>query len=260
MDLRRFFKAEFPAFLLALQLLTRLRLPVEVEYSPEAQRASPRWYPGAGVVIGLITGVIYWGAALLFTPLLAVLLCTAAGLIITGALHEDGFADACDGLGGVRPREGVLEIMRDSRIGTYGVVGLGMMLAVKVASLGALPMIAVPFVLVAGHAASRASVLWVMASSDYVREAGAASGVAGGLDQRAILTGLVTVLVALVPLLFVVPFLSIILGLAGLVAGHYAMRRRYEVRLGGYTGDCLGAVQQCSEIGFYLGLLVLAAR
>ena len=135
MDLRSFFKAELPAFLLALQLLTRLRLPIEVEYSPEAQRASPRWYPGAGVVIGVITGVIYGGAALLFTPLLAVLISTAAGLIITGALHEDGFADACDGLGGVRPRERVLEIMRDSRIGTYGVVGLGMMLAVKIASL-----------------------------------------------------------------------------------------------------------------------------
>ena len=255
MDLRAYLRAEVPAFLLAVQFMTRLRLPFEVDYAPEAARASPRWYPAAGVVIGAICAVMYWGAALVFPPLVAVLAAVAAGLIVTGGLHEDGFADACDGLGGTRPRERVLEIMRDSRIGTYGVLGLGMMLAAKVACLAALPGVAVPFVLIAGHAASRASVLWVMASSDYVREAGAAQAVAGGLDQRAMVTGLVTTLVALLPLIFVLPLGAVALGLAGLVAGHYAMRHRYEGRLGGYTGDCLGAVQQCSEVGFLLGVL-----
>ena len=258
MDMKTFAKAELPSLLVALQFLTRLRLATQVDYSAEAARASPRWYPGAGAVVGLITGVIYWGAALLFPPLVAVLVSVAAGLIVTGGLHEDGFADACDGLGGVRPRERVLEIMRDSRIGTYGVLGRGLMLATKVAALAALPVLAVPFVLIAGHAASRASMLWVMASSDYVRDAGAASAVAGGLDQRAIVTGFATTAVVLVPVLFVLPFLSVVLGLAGLAAGHFAMRHRYEGRLGGYTGDCLGAVQQCSEVGFYLGLLVWA--
>lgn len=255
MDLRAFLRTEAPAFLLAVQFMTRLRIPFEVEFSPEAARASPRWYPGAGVVIGAICGVIYWGAALVFPPLVAVLAAVAAGLIVTGGLHEDGFADACDGLGGTRPRERVLEIMRDSRIGTYGVLGLGMMLAAKVATLAALPMVAVPFVLIAGHAVSRASVLWVMASSDYVREAGAAQAVAGQLDQRAMATGLVTTLAALLPLVFVLPVAAVALGLFGLAAGHYAMRHRYEGRLGGYTGDCLGAVQQCSELGFLLGVL-----
>ena len=258
MDLNALAKSELPAFVQALHFLTRLRLPVEVDFTPEAQRASPRWYPAVGVVIGLICGVIFWGAALLFPPVVAVLAATAAGLIVTGALHEDGFADACDGLGGFRPKERVLEIMRDSRIGTYGVLGLGLMLAAKVAALAAMPVLAVPFVLIAGHAISRASVLWVMASSDYVRDAGAASGVAGGLDQRAMVIGLGTAALALLPLLCVLPVLALIAGLAGLAAGHFAMRHRYEARLGGYTGDCLGAVQQCSEIGFYLGLLALA--
>ena len=260
MDLEPFISAELPAFLLAVQFLTRLRLPIEVEFTPAAQAASPRWYAGAGVLIGVITGVLYWGSALVFPPLLAVLISTAGGLLVTGALHEDGFADACDGLGGMRPRERVLEIMRDSRIGTYGVLGLGMMLATKVASLTAMPVHAVPFVLIAGHATSRASMLWVMASSDDVRAQGAASNVASGLDQRAVVTGLVTAAVAVVPLLFVLPFMALLLALAGLCAGHYAMRHRYERRLGGYTGDCLGAVQQCSEIGFYLGVVIAAVR
>ena len=252
-----FVKAELPAFLQALQLLTRLRPPFALPFDPEDQRASPRWYPGVGLVIGLICGVIYWGAALMFPPVVAVLISGAAGLIVTGALHEDGFADACDGLGGVWPRDRVLEIMRDSRIGTYGMLGLGLMLAVKAAALAAMPVLAVPFVLIAGHALSRVSMLWVMASSDYVRQAGAASGVAGGLGQRDVVIGFVSAAVALVPLLFVLPFLALPLGLAGLAAGHVAMRRRYEARLGGYTGDCLGAVQQCSEVGFYLGVLVV---
>ncbi len=255
MDLRGWLKAELPGFLLALQFLTRLRLPVEVDYAPEAARDSPRWYPAVGVVVGVVTGVIYWGAAGLFTPVLAALLATAAGVILTGALHEDGFADACDGLGGNRPRERVLEIMRDSRIGTYGVLGLGLMLAGKVAALAALPGLAVPFVLIAGHAASRASMLWLMASSDYVRDRGAGSAVAGGVDQRTMVTALAVTGLALLPLLFVLPVMGAVLGLGGLVAGHFAMRHRFEVRLGGYTGDCLGAVQQCSEIGFYLGVL-----
>ena len=256
MDLKRYLRAELPSFLLALQFLTRLKLPFEVEFSPAAQAASPRWYALVGVVVGGLTGLLFWAALALFPPVVAVLVAMAGQLIITGALHEDGFADACDGLGGVRPRDRVLEIMRDSRIGTYGVLGLAMMLGGRVAVLAGLPLHALPFVLVAGHAASRASMLWVMASSSYVRDRGAATGVSERLDQRAVVTCLTTAGLALVPLLFVLPVMAVLLGLAGLAGGHYAMRQRFEGRLGGYTGDCLGAVQQCSEIGFYLGLLV----
>ena len=259
MDLRRYVHTELPPFLLALQFLTRLHLPFEVAFTPQAQAASPRWYALVGVVIGAIMAVVLWGALALWPPVVAVLVALAAQLLVTGALHEDGFADACDGLGGVRPRARVLEIMRDSRIGTYGVLGLGLMLAGRVAVLVALPVSALPFVMIAGHAASRASMLWVMASSSYVRDKGAATGVSERLDQRAVLTCFVTAGLAMVPLLFVVPPMAILLGLAGLAGGHYAMRRRFETRLGGYTGDCLGAVQQCSEIGFYLGLLVWLA-
>lgn len=252
MDLRAWAKAEAPAFAAALGFLTRL--PALGTWSPEAEAASPRWYPGAGVVVGAICGLACWAAALVWPPVVAVLAALAAGLLVTGALHEDGFADACDGLGGNRPKERVLEIMRDSRIGTYGVLGLGMMLGAKVAVLASLPGGAVPWVLLAGHAASRASMLWVMASSPYARAEGAASRVAGGLDQRGVATGFATAVLAVLPLVFVLPLGAVALGLAGLVAGHFGMRARYEARLGGYTGDCLGAVQQASELGLYLGL------
>ncbi|MBI1170314.1 adenosylcobinamide-GDP ribazoletransferase [bacterium] len=254
MDVVGFLETEIPAFLLALQFLTRLRLTAP--YSPEAMRASPRWYPGVGAVVGGIAALAYVLGYWLFTPLLAVLMAVAAGMAVTGALHEDGFADACDGLGGQRPKERVLEIMRDSRIGTYGVLGLILMVAVKVATLYAIPGMALPFVLIAGHAASRAAMLWVMATSDYVRERGAGSSVAGGIDRQAVSVALITTGVTLVPLLFVVPWSAIFTALVGLCIGLWLMRRSFEPRLGGYTGDCLGAVQQCSEAGFYLGLLL----
>ena len=257
MDVVGFFNTEIPAFLLALQFLTRLN--VKVAFSPEAMRASPRWYPGVGVVVGMICALLYGAGYWLFSPLIGVLLAVAAGILITGALHEDGFADACDGLGGVRPKERVLEIMRDSRIGTYGVLGLLIMVGCKVAALHALPGGAVAFVLVAGHAASRASMLWVMASSDYVRDVGAGSAVAGGIDRHALALAAATTGVALLPLVFVVPLAAIVTGLVGLGVGHIMMRHWYEPRLGGYTGDCLGAVQQCSEVGFYLGVLLAVA-
>ena len=255
MDLIAFFRTNRAAFLLALQFLTRLRLPVD--YSSEARRASPRWYPAAGVVVGLVAGAVYWGAALLYGPVLAAIAATTAAIVVTGALHEDGLADVCDGLGGHASRERALEIMRDSRIGTYGALGLGLVVATRVVALAALPGVAVPLVLIAGHTASRASMLWVMATSDYARDKGAATGVAGGVDRQAVMTALATTGIALVPLLFVLSVSAIVAALAGLVAGHFALRQRFERRLGGYTGDCLGAVQQCSELGFYLGALAL---
>lgn len=258
MDVVGFIDTEIPAFRLALQFLTRLK--VAAPYSAEAMRRSPRWYPGVGIVVGLIGALVYGLGCWLLSPLLAVFLAVASGIVVTGALHEDGFADACDGLGGVRPKERVLEIMRDSRIGTYGVLGLLLMVGGRVTALQAMPGDSVAFALIAGHAASRASMLWVMSTSDYVRGSGAGSAVAGSIDRSALSTALATTALALVPLLFVVSIACVVTGLAGLVAGHMAMRRWYEPRLGGYTGDCLGSVQQCSEIGFYLGLLLALSR
>lgn len=258
MDLRAFLAREKPVFLLALQFLTRLPVSVGTEFSADLMRETPRWYPGVGVLVGVITGALFWGASALFPPLVAALVSTAGGILLTGGMHEDGFADVCDGLGGGRSRERALEIMRDSRLGTYGTLGLGLMLAAKVATLASLPVMAVPFVLIAAHAASRAATVWVIVTSQYARTEGAGRPVADGIDPPSQAMALATAVLACLPLLFVLPLHSIAFALAGLAAGHFAMRSRFETRLGGYTGDCLGAVQQCSELGFYLGALAFA--
>jgi adenosylcobinamide-GDP ribazoletransferase len=249
-------KDEAPSFFLALQFLTRLPWPADVSYSEVAMQRSPGWYPAVGLVIGGLSAVIFLAAALVLPHLMAVLITVSAGLLLTGALHEDGFADLCDGLGGARgARSRALEIMRDSRIGAYGAIGLGMALALRIAALMLLPPWAVPVAVIVGAVVSRASMTRAMAVSIYVRALGAGSAMAGEMPdsvlQRALLTGAVLMVISW-------PVFGLWAGIGGAIgvtAAHLGLRKIYEPRLGGYTGDCLGAVQIVTEIGFLVGLL-----
>ncbi len=247
-------REELIVLAVATGLLTRLPTPRR-GWTLARMAATPRWYPGVGLIVGALVALIYWIAAALYPPVLAALISTGAGLLITGCFHEDGFADACDGLGGGASRAEALTIMRDSRLGTFGVAGLFLMLGGKVLALGALPPHAVPLILIAGHAASRASAVLVIASSRYIRPQGMGRPVAQGLGRRGLALALVVAALGVLAVLFVAPILAVLGGVVGLFFGHALMRLVFERRLRGYTGDCLGAVQQTSELGFYLGLL-----
>jgi adenosylcobinamide-GDP ribazoletransferase len=179
----------------------------------------------------------------------------AASIFLTGAFHEDGFADACDGLGGANSSQKALEIMQDSRLGTYGSLGLGLMVTAKVMALAQLPCRAAMILLVVGHCASRASSVLVIATSRYVRLQGKAKPVATGISNLGIGLTLATVSLVLGLGRLALGPIPMACACTGLVLGHLAMRACFERRLGGYTGDCLGAVQQTSELGFYLGAL-----
>jgi adenosylcobinamide-GDP ribazoletransferase len=247
--------AEWAIFLLALQFLTRLPVPADPGYTPERFAATPRWHPAVGALVGALAGLAFWLAALVYPPVLAALLSTAASLLLTGCFHEDGFADACDGLGGGATRARALEIMRDSRLGTYGAAGLGLMLGGKILALAALPVPAAPMVLIAATPQAAPPPSSSSPRAPTFRDQGTgkpvAEGVRGGGLAFALTTGALSV-AALAPVLSPAAALG---GLLGLALGHLAMRSRFERRLGGYTGDCLGAVQQTSEIGFLLGVL-----
>jgi adenosylcobinamide-GDP ribazoletransferase len=239
--------------LAALQFLTRLPVPADI-HSPARMAASPRWYPAVGALVGGICALAWWAAAALFPPDLAALVAVATGVLVTGALHEDGLADTCDGMGGASA-ERALTIMRDSRIGSYGVLGLGLVLAAKVLALAALPAAAVPLVLVAGHATSRASMVLVLATGRYARAEGAAAPLAAGLAPGGFAFAFGCGVAALVSLVLVLPAPAVAGGLAALAASHTLVRLTVGRRIGGYTGDTLGAVQQAGEAGLYLGVL-----
>ena len=248
-------REELAVFLLAVQFLTRWPIQSQDLFTEARLTAATRYYPLVGAMIGAFSGGVFWLAHLVFPVSLAIVLATAASLLATGAFHEDGFADACDGLGGGTTRERALEIMRDSRLGTYGAAGLGLMLAAKVLALAAAPPEVIPWLLIAAHAASRSSAVLAIATSTYVRGAGIAKPVADAVEPDSLALALAIGVAAACVLLTVTAPAAILVGLTGLAAGHLAMRGVYERKLGGYTGDCLGAVQQMSELGMYLGVV-----
>ena len=247
-------REELAVFLLAVQLLTRWPIRAQDLCTEARLAASTRYYPLVGALVGAFTGGVFWLAHMVFPTMLAIVLATAASLLATGAFHEDGFADTCDGLGGGPTRERALAIMRDSRLGTYGVAGLGLMLAAKVLAIAAAPPEVIPWLLVAAHTASRSSAVLVLATSSYVRGAGIATPVANSTRPEDLALALATGAAAVCMLFATTTPAVVVAGLAGLAAGHLAMRRLYERKLRGYTGDCLGAVQQTSELGMYLGV------
>lgn len=238
----------------AVMFFTRLPVPRALPYSDERLQGSARYFPWIGWLAGGVAASGWALGAWLGSPLLAALFATAASVVLTGAFHEDGFADVCDGLGGAVSAERALEIMKDSRLGTYGTVGLGLLVATKVAALSALAGHGVSMLLIAGHTLSRLAAATVIHTGTYARSddrskskplstslsrRGLAVAAAGGLLPLLVLPGYV----ALLPLL---------------ALGTWAMKRWFDRRLGGYTGDCLGATQQVTEVLWYLGALALA--
>ena len=242
-------------FFAALRFFTRLPVPARVGHSAEQLNHAARWFPAVGWIVGAIGAGVTVAAAQIWPADIAVLLGMAATLLVTGAFHEDGLADTIDGLGGGWTREDALRIMKDSRIGSYGAIGIGMALLLKFSALSqllaVLPAPTFFAALVAGHAVSRLASTALIFFLDYAREEGKAKPLAtrlgGGELAFAALCGLA-------PCVWLSPAAAgIALALVALVT-LYAVRI-FVKRLGGYTGDCLGATQQLTEPAFYLGLL-----
>ncbi len=270
--MKRAAQEELRIFALALQFLTRLPVPAGNAHSPERLAASVRHYPLVGALVGTLCAGFFWLADFVLPGSVAVLLAMAAGLALTGAMHEDGLADSFDGIGAGAnqgssqganedvghpndiQRSRILHVMRDSRLGTFGTTALVMALAIKAAALASLPPLAVGIALIVGHGLSRLSCIVVMQTSAYVRQAGVATPMARRLGSLSWVVALTTSAVLLAGLLRLLGPLTAFLALAGLVAGHTLMRLVFERKLGGYTGDTLGAVQQASEVGLYLGV------
>jgi adenosylcobinamide-GDP ribazoletransferase len=244
-------------FFVALQFFTRLPVPSWVGYAPEWLEHASRYLPAVGLVVGGITAGVYAAAALIWPQPVAVLLSTIAGIYLTGAFHEDGFADMCDGFGGGYTRERVLEIMKDSRIGAYGAIGIAMLLALKCTALATLPDAAVAAALLLAHVCSRlvpAAMIWRL---QYVKDEGKAKPLARHMSggEFAIACGFAIVTAACLGYAEWLGWAGIAAGLMVAVVAGLLMARMFLRRLGGYTGDCLGAAQQVSEVAIYLGLL-----
>jgi adenosylcobinamide-GDP ribazoletransferase len=215
--------------------------------------AAPGWFATVGLVVGAAQALAFAGAAAVWGPVLGALAALAAGVLLTGALHEDGLADTADALGARRAPQRALEILRDSRIGSFGALALILMLGAQAAALAGLGAGA-PWALVAAAALSRLGAALVLRRGPYLRASGAASGMTGAWGAAA---GLAAALAALAALGLAGASLGLaaLAGVAGAVLAGAATAEWARARLGGITGDVLGAVQQAAFAGFLLGVL-----
>ena len=244
-------------FFIALQFFTRLPIPRWVGFEPAWLHHASRYFPLVGSVVAAACALVYLAALHLWPPAVAVLLSTAAGIYLTGAFHEDGFADMCDGIGGGQTREQVMEIMKDSRIGTYGAVGAALLLALKCTLLAMMAPFGVVAALLLAHPLSRlaaSSLIWKL---DYARDEGKAKPLAQEMTTAEFAIG---ALCAAIPALILgalgtLSWVSIGACIAAAAAAALWLGAKFVRRIGGYTGDCLGAVQQVSEVMIYLCLL-----
>lgn len=251
--------------LVAIQFLTRIPVPSFDHYDPQWLHQSSRHFPAVGLLVGVLCAVVFWLASLLFSPLVAAVASTVFGIKLTGAFHEDGLADTCDGLGGGLTRARTLEIMKDSRLGTYGVLGLVSALLLKITLLATMPVLVAIAALIIAHSASRLLCISLIALLPYGGELehAKAKPMAQQLtpQQALFASGWVILAIILVLALFpqIIQLISIwqvlLAIMLALIATDY-MRRLLRRRLGGYTGDGLGATQQLSEVAIYAGLAV----
>ena len=237
----------------ALMVLTRLPIPWEKlsDHPPEISRSL--WaYPLVGLLVAAVGGLLFWGSQiLLLPPLIAALLTLGAMILLTGAFHEDGLADMADGFGGGLTRERKLEIMRDSRVGTYGALALLLSLGLRAAALAAMTSTGAISALLVSGATSRLMIVLAIRFFPPARK----DGLAAETEKPA--TGRISAafVIALLPAILLLQWPAVLLSLLLALVVVYGLGKLALRQVGGITGDILGGVQQISEIAVLLGLL-----
>ena len=252
-------KKEFKLFSLALMFFTRIPCPSFDDFKESDLNDASRYFSTVGILVGFLSFAAFFGATFYFSVVTSVILSLGFSVFLTGAFHEDGFADMIDGFGGGWTKEKILEIMKDSRVGAFGVIGLIILFALKISLMVEVlpklePLAALAFFM-AMHSLSRAASGSLIISSKYVQEdkVSKAKPLATGMSPQSFLF---MMLVGLLPLILLKnPFFFIIclpVFLTSFTAGKY-----FEKWIGGYTGDCLGATQQICEVVFMASFAVL---
>ena len=237
----------------ATQFLTRV--PIRLSEPPVLARCVP-WFPLVGGVIGLAVGGVAAGLAELVPMTVAAAVAIIAGVIITGAFHEDGLADTADAFAGGWTREQRLRILGDPLHGSYGVAALCGTIVVRILAVASLGPAAAFAGLVAAHALGRAAAVGAMATFPLATADGLGAGYASGLSRKgAFLGALSGVAIATIATGWWVGPLAAAAGVAVVTVGALAMRK-----IGGVTGDVLGAVEQVTECLVLVVVTALATR
>ncbi|MDR4953683.1 adenosylcobinamide-GDP ribazoletransferase [Chryseobacterium sp. ES2] len=252
-------KNELIYFATALMFFTRIPLPFTLPYSGEIMNKSQKYFAWIGLVIGLINAVILYLSTMLFNLEIGIVLMMIASVLLTGAFHEDGFTDMCDSFGGGYGKEKILTIMKDSRVGAYGTIGIILLFALKfysIQALGVMDSLKVLGIIVLAHTSSRFISGTMIYTHQYVTDIDVSKSkplANKPLDGMALLIGFISVLMAFV----LIPDWRLIFAFGLAYLGKIYMGWYFKKHIGGYTGDCLGSVQQVCEVLFYLGTIIV---
>ncbi len=250
-------KYQWELFLLALSFFSRIPVPKNLPYSAERMNQSGRYFALVGILLGAICASSYWLLHLLLSADICIFLTMALSLMLTGAFHEDGLADMADGIGGGMTIERRLTIMKDSRIGTYGSSALFMALLGKFLLLTSLSdYISLLGVWLVGYTLSRSVASSFIFNTPYVSDSDTSKSKPLAHKQKYSELAVV-VITGLLPCVILDGYLTLVLIMVSLVF-RFVFKRWLIKRLGGFTGDCLGAAQQLVELLIYLTMVIFA--
>ncbi|WP_439562057.1 adenosylcobinamide-GDP ribazoletransferase [Roseinatronobacter sp.] len=241
---------------LALQFLSRIPVGGAAPYTPERWARIPCWFGLVGLGLGGVAAALLWTGAQVFPQPVAVILTLGLMLLLTGALHEDGLADAADGMGGGRTPDRALEIMRDSRIGSYGVLALVVALGLQTVCLALLPLPWAMGALVLAHAFSRAIMALALGQGRYLRPRGAGTGLDRPLGARGLaLTGAALLAAIGFGVALALPVGAILVALSISSVASAVWLRFARNKIAGDTGDTLGAAQVIAATACLIGVV-----
>lgn len=239
------------------------RIPVGgFPYTPDAWRWASGWFPFVGFVIGAAMAAT-WLVVANAGMVPAAALVTGLGMLLTGAFHEDGMADTADALGGVVDRDKVFEILKDSRIGAFGAASLVITLLLRIsllARLGELSPATVPALIILTQGLARTPPVWLMATIPYVTQDDTAKSklvTRAGYGQAWLATAWCAAGLGAALLVGAITVGESTAGILAAAAITLLLGWRFVRRIGGLTGDFLGATEQCAEVAFLLAVALV---
>lgn len=255
-------KREITIFFTAVMFYTRIPCPKNITHDPEYLNKATRYFPFIGWIVGGIMGVVFYFLTQNASLEIGVILSMVTGILLTGAFHEDGFADVCDGFGGGWTQEKILKIMKDSAIGAYGAIGLILLFLLKFFLMIQLfqnlnDFKTIVLVFICAHAVSRLNAASLIFTDNYVREdeLSKSKPIAKKHTWKEVIGAL---FFGILPLVYLATQnYYYLFSIATLLMTRSYFSYYFKKWIGGYTGDCLGALQQISEVVFYLTLLII---
>jgi adenosylcobinamide-GDP ribazoletransferase len=257
-------KKQLHIFFTALMFYTRIPCPKNIDHNPDYLNKASRYFPLIGWIVGGISFLVYYLSAVLFTNEIAVILSIIAGILTTGAFHEDGFADVCDGFGGGWTKEKILLIMKDSAIGAYGAIGVVLLFLLKfyvildtlyTSENNLQSAVCNLLIFLSAHSISRLSAISIVFTHEYSREDASSKSkpIAQNFTWKEVVGASFFGLLPLVVLSFFQ--WQLLLVLVPVFIARFFLARYFQKWIDGYTGDCLGATQQVCEVVFYLSII-----